>query len=299
MRPVDTAARALLTATILAAALAPLWTARAQTSHPPPQCQPDGRLVRLPGLPEASGVAVSRRVPGRLWVLNDSGQPLLFALDARGSVTGRISVPGAVVEDWEAVSVGPCPAGSCVYVADIGDNEASRRRVTIYRVPEPGPADGSARAADAFHATYPDGAHDAETLLVTPDARLFVVTKGNTGPVTLYAFPRELHAGETTRLERISRLGDEASAADTRITDGSVSQDGRWVVLRTGDALRFYDASELFAGTWREVHRVTLDALDEPQGEGVASGEREIFLVGESGGRGAAGTFGRLACGTT
>jgi hypothetical protein len=32
-----------------------------------PQCQASGPLVRIPELPEASGVAVSRRSPGRLW----------------------------------------------------------------------------------------------------------------------------------------------------------------------------------------------------------------------------------------
>src|SRR5688572_15581644 len=33
-----------------------------------PQCQASGALVRIPELPEASGVAVSRRSPGRLSV---------------------------------------------------------------------------------------------------------------------------------------------------------------------------------------------------------------------------------------
>ena len=31
----------------------------------------------------------------------------------------------------------PCGNGSCLYIADIGDNDAKRKEVTIYRVPEP------------------------------------------------------------------------------------------------------------------------------------------------------------------
>ena len=101
------------------------------------QCQLAGPIVRVPGLSEGSGLALSRRVPGRLWTHNDSGKPILFALDARGAVTGRIEVTGATVEDWEAIAVGPCGTGSCLYIGDIGDNNASRKRITIYRLPEP------------------------------------------------------------------------------------------------------------------------------------------------------------------
>jgi hypothetical protein len=97
-------------------------------------CQPTDSVVQLPGLPEASGLAVSRRTPGRLWTHNDSGEPILFALDTRGSVTGRVRLSGAGVEDWEAIAVGPCGSNACIYVADIGDNETGRNRITIYRV---------------------------------------------------------------------------------------------------------------------------------------------------------------------
>src|SRR5688500_2295945 len=66
-------------------------------------CRVDGPLTKLAALPEASGVAISRRVPGRFWTHNDSGQPVLFMLDARGHVIGRLQLSGAAVDDWEAV----------------------------------------------------------------------------------------------------------------------------------------------------------------------------------------------------
>ena len=172
---------------------------------PAPHCRSAEPLVRIAELPEASGVAVSRRTPGRLWAHNDSGEPVLVALDARGSVTGRVRLSGARIEDWEAIAVGACPSGSCIYIADIGDNDAKRKRVTIHRIAEPS-SENSAVVKDTFHATYPDGAHDAETLLVAPDGRLFIVTKGETGAVGLYRFPRELRPGATHRLERVEDL---------------------------------------------------------------------------------------------
>ena len=58
----------------------------------------------------------------------------------------------------------------------------------MYRIAEPTDAAGSATVTDVFHATFPDGAHDAEALLLAPDGRLHVVTKGDTGVVALYRF---------------------------------------------------------------------------------------------------------------
>src|SRR5688572_23191909 len=119
----------------------------------------------LPGLPEASGMAVSMRSPGVLWSHNDSGEPMIYAISASGSVKG-IRVTGARSGDWEASSVGKCPGGSCVHIGDIGDNDGSRRAITFYRFPEPA-ADAAATAAvETMQATYPDRPQDAEAMFV-------------------------------------------------------------------------------------------------------------------------------------
>jgi hypothetical protein len=252
----------------------------------------------VPELKEASGIAASRRQPGRYWAHNDSGEPELIALDRGGRVAGRLKVAGAEVEDWEALAAGPCPAGTCLYIGDIGDNDAARRSVTVYRLAEPDADADRTAPAEALTAVYPDGPHDAETLLSASDGRLFIVTKGSTGPVALYAFPRELRRGETMRLERVGATRPGRSLRDEDlITDGAVSPDGRWVVLRTTGALRFYRAADLFDGRWREAGVLALDGLREPQGEGVAFGADGVVpLVGEGGGAAQPGTFAVLEC---
>jgi hypothetical protein len=262
-----------------------------------PQCQPAGPIASIPGVREASGLAVSRRMRDRLWTHNDSGQPVLFALDTKGAVTGKVQVMGAKVEDWEAVAVGPCPAGSCLYIGDIGDNNGSRKRITIYRAPEPAAAEDIA-VKEIFHATYPDGAHDAEALLVTPAGDLFIVTKGDTGAVALYRFPRELRAGVTHQLERVGNPRGSGKPGETeRVTDGAVSPDGEWVALRTRGQLTFHPAAELTKGNWREARKVDLASVGEPQGEGVAIGaDGMVYLAGEGGGKLQAGTFARFMC---
>ena len=261
-------------------------------------CKPAGTLMRLTGLPEASGLVVSRVTHGRLWAHNDSGKPEIFSLDANGKVTGRVSLSGAALEDWEAMASARCGSGTCLYLGDIGDNSAKRKEIIIYRVPEPATASGSAQVDGVFRASYPDGAHDAETLLAAPDGTLYIVTKGDTGDVALYRFPRGLRDGTTVRLERVGdALSKGQPSADSRITDGAISTDGEWVVLRTRTTLSFYRASDFLKGNFRKARGVDLQPLGEPQGEGVAFGQNgTVYVAGEGGGKSQPGTLAVLSC---
>jgi hypothetical protein len=274
----------------------PIPVQRTTTTEASP-CRVQRALVRNADLPEGSGVAASRRVPGVLWAHNDSADPVLIKLDANGRTIGRVRVTGAGVEDWEDIAVGPCPQESCLYIGDIGDNSGRRKYITVYRVSEPhGQADATA-AAEAFRAAYPDGPHDAESLFVTTDGDVYIVTKGDPGPVALYRFPRPLRTGEVMRLERVGqplRSGDVP--ARERPTAADASRDGRWVAIRTTHSVAFYRAADLLAGRWQEAFRADVTSIGEPRGEGIALGANGVvFLVGEgAGSRG--GTFVTLFC---
>ena len=279
---------------LIAATSAPAAAQRVPTRAP--TCEATGALVRVAELPEGSGLAASKRSPGRFWSHNDSGKPVLVALDSSGKVVGHLQVSGARVEDWEAIAIGPCPGGHCIFIGDIGDNDAERRSITIYRVKEP--ASESVAPAEVFHLTYPDGPRDAETLLVTPDGDLVIVTKGRAGQTSLYRLPAGATPGVSTMLQRIGTPNTSGKvAAGDRISDGAVSPDGATIALRTNTTMMLYRAADLLSGNWREAGRVSLKALGEPQGEGLAFGdERTIYLVGEGGGKSRPGTFGRMTC---
>lgn len=283
-------------------ALALCFLASTLTSAEPPSCQVVGGVARLAGISEASGLAASLKTPGVLWSHNDSGEPVIFALTEAGAVRGRIGVKGAAVTDWEGIAVGECPQGSCLYIADIGDNNLTRRTVTIYRTPEPGPTDAQTANAEAMHATYPDGPRDAEAMIVLPRGEMLIVTKGNGGPVDVFRFPSPFRNGATAVLERVATLATasgkkETSARGNRITDAGVSRDGRFIVLRTHTALTFYEAREFASSKIREVFRFDVAPLAEPQGEGVALGAKtDVWLAGEGGGKGKPGTLARLSC---
>ena len=87
--------------------------------------------MQLPNLPEASGLAAGNDV---LWLHNDSGEPALIAVNVSGQQVGRVMLNGARVDDWEALAASPCGKGRCLFVGDIGDNNASRKQITVYRL---------------------------------------------------------------------------------------------------------------------------------------------------------------------
>src|SRR4051812_481526 len=111
----------------LLSAITAAWNPAPHVASPSDACRVDGKMARLAEAPEASGMAISRRIQGRLWVHNDSGAPVVFGVDENGRVVQRVSITGATLRDWEDIAVAPCAGGSCLYIADIGDNEAHRR----------------------------------------------------------------------------------------------------------------------------------------------------------------------------
>lgn len=258
-------------------------------------CVPDGTPLPLGDeIHESSGVAVSRAHAGIFWTHNDTDDPILFAVDAQGRTAGRVRVAGASAEDWEDVAAAPCPGGgNCLYVADIGDNDAERPSVTVYRVPEPAPGAAESAPATAIRLRYPDGAHDAEALFIHGGA-IHIVTKGESGPIAIYRAPADA-SGEAT-LERIRVLSEEKVDRPRRITSADASADGRWIVLRTLREASFYPAAELLGDDAVEPRRVNLEELDEHQGEGIGFGPDGSVVVTSEGSKKNPATFARLSC---
>jgi hypothetical protein len=213
----------------------------------------------LPEIPEASGLAVSRRTPGVLWSHNDSGSAaVLFAFDTAGTMLGRVRIP-IRTRDWEDVSAARCPSSDCLYIADIGDNSSARRQVQIYRIPEPAAGDAETAPPEVFNATYADGPHNAEAMFVIgPD--LFIVTRDRLGGV----YRSSLSGSRELTFQRIGQLGLAA------VTDAEASRDEKSVVVRTSHEAVLYRADDLIRGENLPYLRSPIEEMKEPQGEGVA-----------------------------
>ena len=272
--------------------IAALCVAGMAAGESPQPCRFLGPLTLLPELPEASGIALSRRHPKIFWLHNDSG-PTLFAIGREGAVRARIRLGGVKTTDWEDLAVAACPQGTCLYVADIGDNNRRRDQITIYRIPEPDLRDKTTQGVEAFHAMYPDGPRDAEALAVKSADELFVITKGREKEVGIYRFPSPPKPDATVRLERLGTL--DSALVKEMVTGANVSPDGRWAIVRTHRSVLFYRSTDLAAGKLQAAQRFDLRKLDEPQGEGVAlATDGTVYLAGEGGGR--IGSFGQISC---
>lgn len=174
-------------------------------------------VIDAPALEEGSGIVASARIPGLLWALNDSGNETdLFALTLDGHVRGVVRVTGVRNRDWEALGYGPCARGTCLYIGDVGDNEARRKTVQVHRLGEPAAPSGLAEAAppQTISVRFPDEPHDVEAMYVAPDTSLWLITKrparrpdGTDRPVRLFRVPASAwHDSAATVLSLIDSL---------------------------------------------------------------------------------------------
>jgi hypothetical protein len=264
-----------------------------------------------PRVRESSGVAVSRAHPGVLWTHNDSGDgPYLYATDLRGHDRGFLLVAGAEATDWEDMGLGPCPtrAGSCIYLADTGDNMEARASVTVYAVAEPEPPTGrgdtlrTTSAPAVLRLRYPDGAHDVEAIYVSPQGgALYLVSKGRSGSIGVYRVARaewRTAAAGIVTAARLQVLDIRPDAVAGRwVTGAAIRPDGRLVAIRTYAEIYFFHPGVGGRLTPAREHPCDISSLDEPGGgEAVDFLDETTLVLTSEGLRGRAGTIHRVEC---
>jgi MYXO-CTERM domain-containing protein len=162
---------------------------------------------------ESSGLALSGQHEGILWTHNDSGDsPRIFAFGQNGEARGMINLGGASARDWEAMGIGPCGTQTCLYIGDIGDNNAERDDITIWRIVEPTPT-GSATSqiatAEGIRVLYPDGAQDSEGIAVDPlTGDLLLIEKSFTAEARVYLLPADAWVNRDDEAFTLLPLGE-------------------------------------------------------------------------------------------
>jgi len=224
-----------------------------------------------PPLSELSGLAASIANPGYYWTHNDSGNaPHLYLLDSLGNLVATFRVPSGNF-DWEdmACVISPYNGKSYVYIADFGDNLAIRSNIKIIELPEPNIADYDLSLINELPEVkniifeYPDGAKDAETLLIDPwNLDLYIASKREANVrvyISKYPYNKELNT-----LEHIATLPVAYATA------GDINPAGNEILIRT--TARIYYWKRNFGEPLKYTFRrqpLCLPSISEPQGEAI------------------------------
>ncbi|MFY1682713.1 hypothetical protein ACN265_14370 [Micromonospora sp. WMMD730] len=240
----------------------------------------DGRLTEISGMAATDSGFV---------MVNDGADEAsrrrIFFLDTRCAVVRTVAYPSRP-RDTEDLVLG---ADGTVWVADIGDNDRTRSTVALWKL-APG-----ARRPVLHRLTYPDGAHDAEALLLDGAGRPVVVTKQG-GSAGVYVPAGPLRAGATVpltlagqvRLPLTTTPNPYSFFGRRLVTGGAVAPDGRRVVLRTyADAFEYEVTDGDVVGALTGGTPRTVALPDEPQGESVSYSRdgRWLLTVSETAGQ--------------
>ncbi len=209
----------------------------------PPNAAPQGPALIFSqdadDLDEVSGVAVVRSQPALLWMHNDSGDSArVFAVNKKGKIALTVNLEGATAFDWEDMEA----QKQWVYMGDIGDNLEFRANVQIYRFKTPTIAADAKKQVLNLPATqwqkttlrFPDGSHNCESLAVTPDGRMLLITKEKSGVSGFYSWNSAWKNGTDGTLTKIGAWNFVGDNKDQRLATGAdFSADGRKLVVTT------------------------------------------------------------------
>jgi hypothetical protein len=191
-------------------------------------------------LDQLSGMAASHKNPGVLFVHNDRDMARFFAVSEQGTLLQTFTIAGASVSDIEDMAIGPCAAGTCLYIADIGDNISPRTDYVILRVEEPvvgtaEPVETMITDFEQLTYSYPDGTHNGESLLIDPaSGSLYVISKLDAGmPSIAYRLPAFGADGAAAKVADLT----VPTAADQPATAADAHPCGTGFLLRTNDTL--------------------------------------------------------------
>jgi len=211
---------------------------------------------------ESSGLAVDPA--GNIyWTVNDSGdRGVAYGIGLDGKVQGSLNFRAKPI-DVEAVAVHE----DRLYVADIGDNSRQRSFVRVFFFNNPR-ANGLTIGYHAYDFRYPDGPHNAETLLVNKSGRLFIVTKGQ--KAAIYAAPKKPDRQGVNELK-------EVGSAPAGVTDGTFLPEDDKIALLTYNTISVIDASSYEVLASSPIPR-------QPQAESLTlSLDEQFLLVGSEG----------------
>lgn len=202
--------------------------------------------------------------PGHFWLHNDSGsEPELILIDSTGVQKARVLVQGARNRDWEDIS----RRGDTLLIAETGDNEGKHDTVYVYAVLEPKTISSDPVTALAVYPMqFPDGARDAEALLVDYQTGDWLLITKREENGRIYRYPTPQRPGRLARLELVP-----TELPFRLVVAADMSPDGREFVIKTYDSIYLWqrnDSEQVSVAVLRAPQKQPY--VPERQGEAIA-----------------------------
>jgi hypothetical protein len=279
-------------------------------SPPPPRW-------RTPSRSTCPGRYSPPRVAGQLDepALREGDSGDLYALTEDGRSLGFLGLPGVRLFDLEDIAAAACPdfRGSCLWLADTGDNNQRRPQVAIYAVLEPEVSSSrplvhaKAEHIWRFPVAYPEGPIDSEALVVAPDlSSLFLFEKSATDRARVFELKSpfvEAEVGQMTQIAVVRSPGVPIPMGQM-ITGADLHPSGDRLLIRVYSGSFEYQlesSADLTALPELEPRMVALGPLTETQGEAIAydGTGRGVWTVSERSARSTVQPLHHYSCPST
>ena len=187
-------------------------------------------------LEEISGLALSSKNKGIIWVHNDSGHTAsVYALNSDRKIVLELILDGIEQKDWEDVALGPCGRGACIFVGDIGDNDSDRDNVAVFVLEEPDVNEDDkyqkviVKDFNEYRFGYKDKPRNAEGLAVDAEGELYIFSKE--GEQSAVFKVSEFKESSVTTLDYVGVI------ATGQVTAADIHRSGNRLLLMTTDGL--------------------------------------------------------------
>jgi len=249
-------------------------------------------------LSEISGLAVSRRHDGVLWLLDDGGNPArLFAINDNGDRLATVRVEGVTKTDWEDLAAFHMDGKDYLLIADTGDNGGLRRTLQLHVLEEPSRVENArVRPAWSIAFRWPDGPRDCEAVTVDVERGRILLVSKKRQPPELFSLPLQAARGVQTATLLGTLAGvPVASAAEKKqnarqarirhqVTAADFSPDADTLAVMTYHELLLYrrQPDESWDRTITRPPRVReLPWLPQAEALGWTEDGRSLYVTGE------------------
>jgi hypothetical protein len=231
----------------------------------------------VPMLNEISGIADSKNNPGKLWGIEDSGNPpVLYLIGHTGQVISSVYIKGVSNRDWEEMAL----FEGEIYIAETGDNALQFSNYSLYKFAEPLPGADTVFSVERIRFTYPSGPKDSEAFLIDPGTRdIHFITK-NENPSRVYTLKYPYDTNTIHTLLAGNELGFGGVVAAT------ISPDGKDILVKTYTAVYRYprkSGESIVQALTKQPSNIPYKM--EPQGEaiGFSLSNSGFFTLSEKG----------------